>query len=97
MHCYFTAIDPIVSKLNSKKMRYEIALSLNGLEQTLHVISERFKNWVVWKVQFNTGEEAVLFKHMDVWMQRNEDSLDYRTIAAIGRQIDRLNLNILVP
>lgn len=75
-------------------MRYEIVLSLNGLEQTLPVISERFKNWVVWKVQFKTGEEAILFKFMDVWMQRNEDSLDYRTITAIGRQIDRLNLNV---
>jgi len=75
-------------------MRYEIELSLNGINQTLNVISETFKNWIVWKVTFKSGQEAMLFKCMDVWMQRNEDSLDQRTIAAIGKQIDSLNLNI---
>ncbi|HEY8780327.1 MAG TPA: hypothetical protein VIM16_01830 [Mucilaginibacter sp.] len=75
-------------------MRYEIVLSLNGLEERLQVISGTFKNWVVWKVQFKTGEEVILFKHMDIWMQRNEDSLDHRTIAAIGKQIDHLNLKV---
>jgi hypothetical protein len=75
-------------------MKYEITLSLNGLEQTLHVISGKFKNWKVWKVQFKNGDEAVLFKHMDVWMQRNEDSLDNKTIAAIGKHIDHINTDI---
>jgi len=75
-------------------MRHEITLPLNGLEQTVHVISGTFKNWEVWKVQFKNGDEAVLFKHMDVWMQRNEDSLDHQTIAAIGKQIDHINTDI---
>ncbi len=75
-------------------MRYEIVLSLNGFEQTLQVISGKFKNWEVWKVQFKNGDEAVLFKHMDVWMQRNEDSLDHRTVTAIGKQIDYINTGI---
>ncbi len=73
-------------------MKYEIVLSLNGLEQTLQVISTKFKNWVVWKVKFINGDEAVLFKHMDMWMQRNEDSLDHRIVAAIGKQIDKISL-----
>ncbi len=77
-------------------MSHEITLSLNGLEQTLQVISGKFKNWKVWKVQFKNGDEAVLFKHMDVWMQRNEDSLDNKTIAAIGKQIDSINTDILL-
>jgi hypothetical protein len=75
-------------------MRHEIVLSLNGLEQTIQIISETFKNRMVWKIKFKSGEEAVLFKYMDVWMQRNEDNLDHRTIAAIGNQIDHMNLNI---
>ena len=75
-------------------MSHEIILSLNGLEQTLHVISGKFKNWKVWKVQFKNGDEAVLFKHTDVWMQRNEDSLDHQTVAAIGEQIDHINTDI---
>ena len=75
-------------------MRYEIILSLNGLEQTLQVISGKFKNWEVWKVQFKNGDEVVLFKQMDVWMQRNEDSLNNQTITAIGKQIDLINKDI---
>jgi hypothetical protein len=75
-------------------MRHAITLSLNGLEQTLHVISGKFKKWKVWKVQFKNGDEAVLFKHMDIWMQRNEDKLDHQTITAIGNQIDRINTDI---
>jgi len=75
-------------------MSHEIILSLNGLEQTLQVISGKFKNWKVWKIKFKNGEEAVLFKHMDEWMQRHEDRLDHKTITAIGKQIDLINNDI---
>jgi hypothetical protein len=75
-------------------MRYEIVLSLNGLEQTLQVISETFKNWLVWKVKFKDEREVVLFKCGNLWMQRNEDSLDLHTITAIGNQIDHINLSL---
>jgi hypothetical protein len=75
-------------------MSFKIVLSLNGIEQTLQVISETFKNWQVWKVQFKNGVEAILFKFMDTWMQRNEDNLDQLTVAAIGKQIDDFNVKI---
>jgi hypothetical protein len=75
-------------------MKFKIVLSLNGLEETLQVISETFKNWMVWKVQFKNGVEAILFKFMDTWMQRNEDNLDHQIVAAIGKQIDNFNLKI---
>ena len=87
-------IRSIVSNQIFLKMRYQIILPLNNLAQTLHVISGTFKNWQVWKVQFENGEEATLFKHMEVWMQRNEDNLDHQTITAIGQQIDRINTEI---
>ena len=74
-------------------MRYEMALSLDGLEQTLQITSETFKKWMVWKVQFKEGKEAMLFKCGNIWLQRNEDSLDHHTLAAIGIQIDHKNIN----
>jgi hypothetical protein len=74
-------------------MRYEMVLSLDGLEQTLQITSETFKKWLVWKVKFKEGKEVVLFKCGNIWMQRNEDSLDHHTLTAIGKQIDHRNLN----
>jgi hypothetical protein len=93
-YCCANSDLKIVSNHNRSKMSHEIILSLNGLEQTLQVISGKFKNWKVWKIKFKNGEEAVLFKHMDEWMQRHEDRLDHKTITAIGKQIDLINNDI---
>jgi hypothetical protein len=75
-------------------MRYEIVLSRNGYKQAIHIIAETFKNWKVWKVQFQDGAEAVLFKCGNIWMQRNEDDLDRGLLNAIGERIDYINLGI---
>jgi hypothetical protein len=69
-------------------MKQEITLFLNGSKQVILIFSETFKNWTVWRVQFRSGEESVLFKCGGIWMQRNEDGLDHRTLNAIGEQID---------
>jgi hypothetical protein len=73
-------------------MRYEIVLSGNGYKHVVQLISETLKSWDVWKVRFQDGAEAVLFKCGTEWMQRNEDNLDSSLLKAIGEQIDRLSL-----
>jgi hypothetical protein len=75
-------------------MRYEIVLSRNDCKQALQVISETFKNLKVWKVKFQDGAEAVLFKCGNEWFQRNEDHLDHWLLKAIGERIDHINLGI---
>jgi hypothetical protein len=75
-------------------MSYEIVLSRNGYKQALQVIAETFKNWPVWKVKFQDGTEAVLFKCGHLWMQRNEDDLENGLLKAIGERIDHINLGI---
>lgn len=65
-----------------------------GYHQTLQIISETFKSWKVWRVRFQNGEEAVLFKLENMWMQRNEDGLDDHTLNCIGRLIDQFNPGI---
>jgi hypothetical protein len=75
-------------------MRYEIVLFLDGGKHVLQVIAETFKNLRVWKVKFQDGAEAVLFKCGNIWLQRNEDNLDHGLLNAIGERIDRINLGI---
>jgi len=75
-------------------MRYEIVLSRNGYKQALQVIAETFKNLKVWKVKFQNGKEAVLFKCGNFWMQRNEDDLDRGLLNAIGEKIDHICLGL---
>jgi hypothetical protein len=75
-------------------MRFEIILSRNGYKQVLEVITDTFKNWKVWKVRFQDGGEAVLFKCGNLWMQRNEDALDRWLLNAIGERIDHISLGI---
>ena len=72
----------------------EIVLSLNGYKHALQLISETFKSMKVWKVRFQDGAEAVLYKCGDIWMQRNEDNLDHFLLKAIGDYIDRMGLNV---
>ena len=75
-------------------MRYKLELTLNGCKQVLHIISENFKNWRVWKVKFQDGGEAILFKCGNIWMQRNEDDLDRGLLNAIGEKIDHISLGL---
>jgi len=75
-------------------MRYVIVLSRNGYKQAMQIIAETFKNWKVWKVVFQNGKEAVLFKCGNIWMQRNEDDLDRGLLNAIGEKIDHICLGI---
>ncbi len=75
-------------------MHYEIVLSRNGYKHVLQLISETLKSLRVWKVRFQDGAEAVLFKCGTEWMQRNEDNLEHWLLKAIGEQIDQINPEI---
>jgi len=75
-------------------MSYEIVLSRNGCKQVLQIIADTFKNLKVWKVSFQDGKEAVLFKCGTEWFQRNEDSLDRWLLKEIGQNIDHINIGI---
>ncbi|HEY8931222.1 MAG TPA: hypothetical protein VIM55_18605 [Mucilaginibacter sp.] len=75
-------------------MSYEIVLSWKGYKQALRVIAETFKSLKVWKVIFEDGGQAVLFKCGNEWFQRNEDELDRGLLKAIGEKIDHLLLGM---
>ncbi|HEY4327521.1 MAG TPA: hypothetical protein VGN20_26285 [Mucilaginibacter sp.] len=75
-------------------MSYEIVLSRNGYKQALRVIADSFKSLKVWKVIFEDGDEAVLFKCGNEWFQRNEDDLERGLLKAIGQKIDHILLGI---
>jgi len=75
-------------------MQIEIVSSPNGYKQVLQLISERLKTWWVWKVRFQDGAEAVLFKCGNEWMQRNEDNLEHWLLKAIGEKIDQMDPKI---
>lgn len=89
---FYQIIHCFTSKL--KKMNYEVVLTRNGYKQALQIITDTFKNLKVWKVRFQDGEEAVLFKCGTEWFQRNEDGLDRWLLKAIGEKIDHVNLGI---
>jgi hypothetical protein len=77
-----------------KKMSYEIVLSWKGCRRALRAVSETFKTLKVWKISFEDGEEAVLFKCGTEWFQRNEDGLERGLLKAIGQKIDHILLGI---
>ena len=58
------------------------------------MIADNFKTLKIWKIRFQDGEEAVLFKCGAEWFQRNEDSLDRWLLKEIGQKIDRINIGI---
>lgn len=75
-------------------MHIKIVLTRNGYKQVVHLVSETLKRLRVWKVRFNDGAEAVLFKCGSEWMQRNEDNLDRWLLKAIGEKIDQIDPKI---
>jgi hypothetical protein len=56
--------------------------------QLVQVTAAIFKKWKVWKVRFNDGREAMLYKLGGEWIQRNEDNLTAAVLTAIGSYID---------
>lgn len=75
-------------------MSYDILIYRKGYKQALRVIADTFKNRKVWKVRFQDGEEALLFKCGNEWLHRNEDDLDRGLLKAIGEKIDRILLGV---
>ena len=75
-------------------MHIEIVLYRNGYKQVLQLISETLKSLRVWKVRFQDGAEAVLFKCGNEWLQRNEDNLERGLLKAIGDKIDQIDLEM---
>jgi hypothetical protein len=75
-------------------MNYEIVLSNEGSKQVLQVIADTFKTLKVWKVRFQDGAEAVLFKCGAEWFQRNDDDLPRWMLKEIGQKIDHINIGI---
>ncbi|WP_374950980.1 hypothetical protein [Mucilaginibacter sp.] len=70
-------------------MKHKIKLP-DGTAQLIEITSAYFKSWQVWKVKFADGKAAMLFKLGSEWMQRNEDFLDEKVIAAVGNRIDSI-------
>jgi hypothetical protein len=73
---------------NVKKMSYELVIWWKDCKRAVRAVEETFKSLHVWKVVFEDGEEAVLFKCGAEWFQRNEDGLELRLLKAIGQKID---------
>jgi hypothetical protein len=71
-------------------MSYEIVLSWKGCRRALRAAAETFKTLTVWKISFEDGEEAVLFKCGAEWFQRNEDGLERGLLKAIGQKTDHI-------
>jgi hypothetical protein len=68
-------------------MNYKIKLA-DGKTHLVQITADLFKNWKVWKIQFEDGKAAILFKFGNEWMQRRDDYLDAYAVTAIGRFID---------
>lgn len=68
-------------------MSYEILL-IDGTVALVQIMSASYKTWKVWKVQFDDGKEAMLYKTGNTWMQRNDDYLDVYILMTIGNCID---------
>jgi len=72
-------------------MEHRIKLA-DGTLKLIKITSAYFKTWHVWKIQFEDGKTAMLFKMGSEWMQRNEDFLDEHVISVIGTYIDKIIL-----
>ncbi|MDB4919131.1 hypothetical protein [Mucilaginibacter sp.] len=72
-------------------MKYKIKLE-DGTAHLVQISSAYFKSWHVWKIKFNDGKGAILFKLGSEWMQRNEDFLEAHVVYAIGACIDKIIL-----
>jgi len=74
-------------------MVYETLL----IDRTVKITSAIFKTWKVWKVQFNNGMEAILYKCGNIWVQRNEDNLTPDFLIVLGKYIDEIILGKIMP
>lgn len=72
---------------NNNKMFFEIILEEQSSEY-INITSLIFNSRKVWKVEFHNGNEAVLYKCGNEWMQRIEDNLEIDSLMAIGKCID---------
>lgn len=72
---------------NNNKGSNEIVVR-EHVSQYIHITSSIFNSRKVWKVEFNSGKEVVLYKCGNEWMQRTEDNLEMKVIEAIGKCID---------
>jgi len=60
----------------------------NGSEQTIRFDPAEFKSLKVWNVSFEDGQQAMLYKLGNEWMQHNESELDSHSLLMVGAQID---------
>lgn len=72
-------------------MKYKVLLA--GTAHYIKIKAEHYKNWKVWRIQFDNGKKATLVKMGNEWMQRHEDFLDKSALITIGQFIDRMILN----
>jgi predicted hydrocarbon binding protein len=72
---------------NNKMMLFEI-ISEGQVSQSVNITQFIFKSRKVWKVEFENGNEAVLYKCGNEWMQRIEDNLNTSLVMTIGKHID---------
>ena len=72
-------------------MSYEILMTTEGLSM-LHITAARFNSFEGWRIQFDSGKEAMLYKSSEQWMQYQEDWLDEPTLTAVGKCIDNRHI-----
>jgi hypothetical protein len=60
----------------------------NGREQTISFNPAEFKGLQVWNVSFEDGQQVMLYKLGNEWMQHNESELDPHSLLLVGAQID---------
>jgi hypothetical protein len=69
------------------EMIYKVLMG-NGTEQTISFTSAEFKSLKVWNVRFDNGQQTMLYKLGNEWMQHNEGELDMHSLLSIGEKID---------
>jgi exonuclease III len=73
-------------------MNYTFRLK-DGTTQIIQIIATTFKKLKVWNLFFPDGNEVMLYKMGNQWLQRTEDYLEQSYVISIGAFIDGLELN----
>jgi hypothetical protein len=52
------------------------------------------KKWKVWNITLHNGQEAMLYKCGQTWLQRYTDKLDNALLSDIDKRIDHICLGL---
>jgi hypothetical protein len=63
-------------------------------KQAVKVIAGTLKKWKVWNITLHNGQEAMLYKCGQTWLQRYTDKLDNALLSDIDKRIDYICLGL---